>query len=118
MPEARILIGQTVTYLATAPKSNAAYKAMDAALELARTQGPLPVPKHLRNTAGDTAKAMGHGEGYRYPHDYPDHIVNQDYLPAKIAGTRFYTPTAHGAEKTISERLSWWKTRLKERGDD
>jgi putative ATPase len=118
MPEARILIGQTVTYLATAPKSNAAYKAMDAALELARTQGPLPVPKHLRNTAGAAAKAMGHGEGYRYPHDFPDHIVKQDYLPAKIAGTKFYTPTAHGAEKTISERLSWWKTRLKERGDD
>ncbi len=115
MPEARILIGQAVTYLATAPKSNAAYKAMDAALEFARRRGPLPVPKHLRNTAGDAAKAMGHGEGYQYPHDFPDHIVKQDYLPDNIAGTSFYTPTSHGAEKTIADRLDWWKSRLRDR---
>ena len=118
MPEARILIGQTVTYLATAPKSNAAYKAIDAALELARTRGPLPVPKHLRNTAGDAAKAMGHGDGYQYPHDFPDHIVRQEYLPEQISGASFYSPTSHGAEKTIRERLQWWSSKLKARDSE
>ncbi len=117
MPEARILIGQAVTYLATAPKSNAAYKAMDAAIELATRHGPLPVPKHLKNTAGDAAKALGHGEGYQYPHDFPDNIVAQNYLPSKLSGTRLYTPTSHGTEKTIAQRMDWWKSRLKARQD-
>ena len=116
MPEARILLGQAVTFLATAPKSNAAYKAMDAALQLAR-RGPLSVPKHLRNTAGDAAKAEGHGEGYLYPHDFPDHIVAQDYLPPELGEPALYQPTRNGAEKVISERQQWWKSRLKDRKD-
>jgi len=115
MPEARILLGQAVTYLATAPKSNASYKAMDAALELTRKHGPLPVPKHLRNAPTDIAKDQGHGDGYRYPHDYPDHIVAQDYLPPKLSGQTLYTPTESGAEKTIKERLGWWRDRLESR---
>jgi putative ATPase len=115
MPEARILLGQAVTYLATAPKSNAAYKAMDAALELTRKHGPLPVPKHLRNAPTDIAKDQGHGDGYRYPHDFPDHIVAQDYFPPKLSGQTLYTPTENGAEKTIAERQRWWAERLAKR---
>ena len=118
MPEARILIGQAVAYLATAPKSNAAYKAIDAALELARSRGPLPVPKHLKNTAGEASKALGNGAGYRYPHDFPDHIVTQDYLPPALAGVSLYLPSSHGAEKTISDRLRWWKSKLAQRDAD
>jgi len=118
MPEARILIGQAVTYLATAPKSNASYKAMDAALAATRQHGPLPVPKHLRNAPTGIAKAQGHGEGYRYPHDFPDHIVAQDYLPPELDGTTFYSPTAHGAEKIIGERMAWIHAQLSDRTDD
>ncbi len=115
MPEARILLGQTTTYLATAPKSNAAYKAIDAALDTVNKRGPLPVPIHLRNAPTPEAKSMGHGTGYLYPHDHPDHIVAQDYLPAELVGKQFYHPTNHGTEKLIRERINWWKKRLQER---
>ena len=115
MPEARIPLGQVVTYLASAPKSNAAYKAMDAALAAVRKTGPLPVPLHLRNAPTNVAQSMGHGDGYQYPHDFPDHIVSQQYLPDALREARFYTPTAQGTEKTIGERLRWWRARLKER---
>ena len=115
MPEARIVLGQVVTYLASAPKSNAAYKAMDSAIQTVRQTGPLPVPLHLRNAPTKVAKSMGHGEGYRYPHDFPDHIVDQQYLPDELRDAHFYSPTNQGTEKTISERLRWWKDRLKSR---
>jgi putative ATPase len=118
MPEARILLGQACTYLATAPKSNAAYKAIDAAIAAARKHGPLPVPLHLRNAPTQIAESQGHGEGYRYPHDFPDHIVHQDYLPPELAGTTLYTPTQHGAEKLIAERIAWWHQRLAARDDE
>lgn len=115
MPEARILLGQATTYLATAPKSNAAYKAMDAALDLVRKTGALPVPLHLRNAPTGLAKALGHGRAYLYPHDFPDHIVEQPYGPEGLALPRFYKPTEGGNEKTIRERLAWWARRLAER---
>jgi putative ATPase len=115
MPEARILLGQATTYLATAPKSNAAYKAIDAALDLVRKTGALPVPLHLRNAPTGLAKALGHGRAYLYPHDFPDHIVEQPYGPEGLALPRFYQPTEGGNEKTIRERLAWWARRLAER---
>lgn len=118
MPEARILIGQAVTYLATAPKSNAAYKAMNAALAATRSHGPLSVPKHLRQAPTAIAASQGHGDGYKYPHDFPDHIVAQDYLPPQLQDQVFYTPTGHGAEKTIGERMSWIQDQLRNRTDD
>ncbi|MCB9786959.1 MAG: replication-associated recombination protein A [Deltaproteobacteria bacterium] len=110
MPEGRIPMGQACTYLATAPKSNAAYLGINAALEAARTQGTLPVPNHLRNAPTRLMKEMGHGEGYRYPHDHggwvPDH-----YLPDALRGTRFYEPTSHGYERHIAERLAGHRAR-------
>lgn len=115
MPEARILLGQCVTYLATAPKSNASYKAVDAAVAEVERSGALPVPLHLRNAPTALAKELGHGRGYLYPHDHPDHVVRQQYLPDALVGRRFYEPTDIAGERTIRERLEWWEKRLRAR---
>ena len=115
MPEARITLGQVVTYLAAAPKSNAAYKAMDAAIATVRRTGPLAVPPHLRNAPTKISKSMGHGDGYKYPHDYPDHIVEQRYMPDGLMEAAFYKPTAQGSEKVMGDRIRWWQERLKSR---
>lgn len=117
MPEARILLAQACTYLATAPKSNAAYQAVGAALAEVARSGALPVPVHLRNVPTALARDLGHGEVYRYPHDFPDHVVRQQYLPDALVGTRFYTPADVANERTIRERLAWWEARLKARGE-
>ncbi len=118
MPEARIPLAQAVTYCATAPKSNAAYRAIDAALERVKATGSLPVPLHLRNAPTQLAKQAGHGAGYRYPHDHPHHIVTQQYLPEQLAGEVYYRPAPHGNEKTIAERLAWWAQQLDKREDE
>lgn len=117
MPEARIPLAQACTYAACAPKSNAAYKAIDAAIAKVRETGGKPVPNHLRNAPTKLAKSLGHGKDYQYPHDHPDHIVRQQYMPDDLVGTRFYTPAPHGAEKAMGERLAWWRRRLDERGE-
>ncbi len=117
MPEARILLGQAVTYLATAPKSNAAYRAINAALAEVRASGALPVPLHLRNAPTGLAKGLGHGAGYRYPHDFPDHVTRQQYLPDELEGKVYYEPVDAGAERTIRERMAWWDKRMRERGE-
>ncbi len=114
MPEARIILGQACTFLASAPKSNASYKGIDAAIAEVRRGGARPVPAHLRNAPTALAKSLGHGEGYQYPHDFPDHFVDQDYLPEGVDGG-FYRPTGLGNEKTINERMAWWKRRSSER---
>ena len=93
-----------------------AYKAIDAAIARVKATGSLPVPLHLRNAPTKLAKAAGHGEGYRYPHDHPHHIVAQCYLPDEVAGDRYYKPAPHGTEKTIAERLAWWSQLLAKRG--
>ncbi len=106
LPEARIILAQAVTYIAAAPKSNAAYLAIDKAL--ADTQGE--VPKHLRDTHYKGAKTLGHGDGYKYPHDFENHFVKQQYLPDKKTSARYYEPTAQGYEAQIKQRLeSLWK---------
>ncbi len=112
MPEARIPLAQAVTYCATAPKSNAAYKAIDAALARVKATGSLPVPFHLRNAPTQLAKEAGHGAGYRYPHDHPHHVVAQQYRPREVAEDVYYRPAPHGTEKTIAERLAWWSQQL------
>ena len=112
MPEARILMGQAVTYLATAPKSNAAYLAINAAIAETKSSGALPVPRHLRNAATKIHKQEGAGEGYIYPHDAQFGVVDQEYLPARLAGKRFYNPKKWGNEKLIGERLNWWSSKL------
>ncbi|MFZ5478142.1 MAG: replication-associated recombination protein A [Myxococcota bacterium] len=115
MPEARILLGQCATYLATAPKSNASYKAINGAIAEVRASGALPVPVHLRNAPTGLAKQLGHGADYKYPHDFPDHLVAQEHLPEDLRGRRFYEPTAQGNEKLIRERMEWWAKRLRDR---
>src|SRR5207249_1920456 len=90
MPEGRIPLAQAATFLATAPKSNASYRAMLAAGEDVRGRGALPVPLHLRNAPTPLMKGLGYGAGYLYPHDYGDAVVDQDYLPDDLAGREYY----------------------------
>lgn len=109
MPEGRIILGQAVTYLATAPKSNASYVGIDAALAEVRKSGALPVPLHIRNAPTKLMKDLGYGTGYRYAHDYAEGYVAQDYLPDQIKGRKYYDPAGHGYEKSIKERMEWLK---------
>lgn len=111
MPEGRITLGQAVTYLATAPKSNASYVGINSALAEVRKSGALPVPLHVRNAPTKLMKELGYGKGYQYAHDYNDGYAGQDCLPDKLAGTRYYEPKGHGYEKNIAERMEWLKNR-------
>lgn len=111
MPEGRIIMGQAVTYLATAPKSNASYVGIDAALAEVRKSGALPVPLHIRNAPTKLMKELGYHQGYKYAHDYQEGFAVQDYLPERLQGKRFYEPTGRGYEKTIKERLDWLRAR-------
>ena len=109
LPEGRIPLAQAATFLATCPKSNAAYRAMLGASEDVRASGALPVPLHLRNAPTPLMKGLGYGAEYRYPHDYADAVVEQDYLPERLAGRRYYEPTDRGREREIAERLRGWR---------
>ena len=111
MPEGRIILGQVVTYLATAPKSNASYLGIDAALAEVRTSGTLEVPLHIRNAPTRLMKEMGYHAGYQYAHDFKGGYVQQEYLPEKLQGRKFYDPKGHGYEKNILERMEWLKRR-------
>lgn len=90
MPEARILLGQVTTYLATAPKSNAAYKAVNEAMDDIKSGVSVIVPPHLRGTGYRGAEKLGHGIGYKYPHDYPGHYVEQNYWPVGMEPKKYY----------------------------
>ena len=111
LPEGRIPLAQAVTFLATCPKSNAAYKAMLSASEDVRSRGALPVPLHLRNAPTPLMQKLGYGRDYEYPHDHPDALVGQHYLPEALHGRRYYEPTERGHERAIAERLRHWRTR-------
>jgi putative ATPase len=113
MPEARIILAQVTTYLASSPKSNKAYMAVSAAMEAVENETfPAAVPLHLRNPVTGLLKAEGYGEGYVYPHDLPGHFVEGEHLPKQYADTIFYNPSDQGKEQEISERLKrWWKKR-------
>ena len=106
MPEAQLTLAQAVTYLACAPKSNAATIAIGRAMETIKTQGALPVPIHLRDSHYPGAKRLGHGNGYLYPHDFSNHHVAQQYLPDGVTGTPFYEPTAEGKEAELKRRMA------------
>ena len=105
MPEARIILSQAATYVACAPKSNAAYGAIDAALGVVRSNVTPTVPVHLQDAHYKGAEKLGHGLGYKYAHDYPNHYVEQQYLPDALVGTKFYEPTEMGYEKKIREHF-------------
>lgn len=105
LPEAQIPLAQATIYLACAPKSNASYVAINRAnKDVAERKSP-PVPKHLRGTGYSGAKALGHGEGYLYPHSYPGHYVEQEYLPEGASSGVYYEPTEHGHEAKFKQRL-------------
>ena len=106
MPEARIPLAQAAVYIATAPKSNAAYNGINKALADVETKGIGRVPTHLRDGSYPGAKALGHGIGYKYPHDYDNGYINQQYLPDEYVGKRYYLPTENGYEKEIKKRFS------------
>ena len=105
MPEGRIPLAQAAIYVASAPKSNAAYVAINEAMETVRQTGNLPVPGHLRDSSYKGAQKLGRGIGYLYAHDYPHHYVEQQYLPDALVGHRFYRPETEGYEARIRERL-------------
>jgi putative ATPase len=109
MPEANLALGQAAVYLATAPKSNALYTAYrDVQKDIQRTLS-LAVPLHLRNAPTNLMKELGYGKGYRYPHDFPDYHVEENYLPEELKGRIYYRPTNQGYEGEIRKRLEKWR---------
>ncbi|MBN1957978.1 MAG: replication-associated recombination protein A [Desulfuromonadales bacterium] len=106
LPEARINLAQGVTYLATAPKSNASYVGINEALKEVRKSGALAVPKHIRNAPTRLMQNLDYGKGYRYAHDHEGGFAEQTYLPAELEEKIFYRPVERGYEKTISERMA------------
>ncbi|MGN0028299.1 MAG: replication-associated recombination protein A [Marinilabiliaceae bacterium] len=108
-PEGRIILAQATVYLATSPKSNSAYNAINQALDVVRQTGDLPVPLHLRNAPTKLMKQLNYGTDYKYAHDYPGHFVLQQYMPDALAQTRLYFEQENPAEQKIAERMrSLW----------
>ena len=115
-PEGELAIAQAVVYVATAPKSNAAYKAFGAATRAAREHGSLLPPKHILNAPTKLMKEEGYGSGYEYDHDTPDAFSGQDYFPEAMGRQRFYDPPERGFERDIRKRLEYWDKLRRERG--
>jgi len=113
-PEGYLPLAEMTIYLATAPKSNSTVVALGAAFDAARTTPAEPVPLHLRNAPTSLMKDLGYGTGYRYAHDGPGHYLPQDYLPAALKGTAFYSPGTIGFETKVAERLRWWRERSRD----
>ncbi len=108
-PEARIILSECVIYLATSPKSNSAYSAIDSAINLVKKTGDLPVPLHIRNAPTKLMKEIGYGKNYKYSHAYEGNFAEQDFLPKEILNERIYHPQQNPAEIKILERLKkWW----------
>ncbi len=114
MPEAQLPLAQAAIYVATAPKSNSACEAISKAMADVEKGESERVPAHLQDGSYPGAKRMGRGEGYKYPHDYPDHVVNQDYMPRDAV---YYQPSDQGFEREIAGRIERWKQRLKFEGE-
>ena len=118
MPECDVALAQAVTYLAAAPKSNALYAGYGEVKADVRKYGALPVPLHIRNAPTRLMKDIGYGKGYKYAHKFPDHIVEQEHLPEKLAGRTYYHPSDQGFEKEIGARLARWRAELAARPED
>jgi putative ATPase len=113
MPEARIILSECTIYLATSPKSNSAYEAIDLAIALVKRTGDLPVPLHIRNAPTKLMKEIGYGKDYKYAHSFEGNFVEQDFLPKKIKKERLYHPQNNQTEIKILERLKrWWGERF------
>ncbi|HEX6574267.1 MAG TPA: replication-associated recombination protein A, partial [Gemmatimonadaceae bacterium] len=116
-PEGYLPLSEMLIYLATAPKSNASYRALNAAFEAARATPAEPVPMHIRNAPTRLMKELGYHEGYQYAHDVPEAYIPQEYLPDKLRGTVFYEPGPFGFERDIAKRMAWWAD-LKKKAED
>jgi putative ATPase len=108
-PEGELALAQAAVYLATAPKSNSVYAAMGKVKKAIGDSGALPVPFHIRNAPTRLMKDLGYGDGYQYAHDFQDAFVAQDYLPEPLQNRRFYLPSNRGYEKTIQQRMEYWR---------
>lgn len=109
-PESRIILSQTAIYLATSPKSNAAYTAINAAMELAEKTAGLPIPLELRNAPTKLMKQIGYGKGYKYSHDFPGNFVRQNFMPEDLKGLKLYEPGVNARENEIRKSLgNWWE---------
>jgi putative ATPase len=105
MPEARILLAHAAVMVATSPKSNSCYKGIDQVISDIESKDTGEVPMHLRNAPASGMSDLGYGKGYLYAHDFPGHIVDQEYLPEEMKGTKYYHPSQNGYEARISEWL-------------
>ena len=114
MPEAQIILAQAVTYVATAPKSNAACNGIFEAMEKVKQTGNLAIPAHLQDAHYKGSAKLGHGVGYKYAHDYKNHYVKQQYLPYELTGSEFYRPTGNGYEVKIREHMKKIKSEAEE----
>jgi putative ATPase len=117
LPEGELALAQAAVYLATAPKSNALYVGYGKVKSTITEKGYLPVPLHIRNAPTKLMKDLDYGKGYKYAHDYADSYASQEYLPEEIRGQRFYQPKGVGFEKTINERLNYWRQKKNNTGD-
>ena len=117
MPEAQIILSQAVSYVASAPKSNAAVCAISDAMECVRSTGNLPIPTHLQDAHYKSAGKLGHGIGYKYAHDYKNNYVKQQYLPYELNGKEFYKPSGNGYEVKIKEHMKRIKKEAENLGD-
>jgi len=116
MPEAQIILAQAVSYVACAPKSNAASGGIFAAMQEVEQSGNLPIPTHLQDAHYKGAAKLGHGTGYKYAHDYPNHYVEQQYLPYELSGREFYCPSGNGYEQKIREHMKRIRREAAEKG--
>ncbi len=118
LPEGELALAQAAVYLATAPKSNALYVGYGKVKAVINEKGYLPVPLHIRNAPTKLMKELNYGKDYKYAHDYDDAYVPQEYLPEEIKGQIFYQPKDTGFEKTIKERLNYWRQKKKDGGKE
>jgi putative ATPase len=115
LPEGTLALAQAAVYLATAPKSNALYVAYQEVEKDVREAPNMPVPLHIRNAPTSLMKDLGYGKEYKYPHDYPDHFVEEEYLPENLKERTYYRPADLGFEREIKKRLEYWRRRKKEK---
>jgi putative ATPase len=114
-PECKLALAQVVVYLALAPKSNSVYTAYESAAKTVAESPPYPIPMEIRNAPTRLMKDLGYGKGYKYPHDYPGALTDQEYLPPELRNKRFYRPKSYGFERELAKRLEYFRSRKKPR---
>jgi putative ATPase len=114
-PEGELALAEAAVYLATTPKSNALYRAYEKARADVKERGALPVPLPIRNAPTKLMGELGYGKGYKYAHDYPEGVVEQDYFPQELGFRSYYHPTDRGMEKNIAQRLEFWRKKMNRR---